>query len=358
MDRSFALATEDLAGFVAFVDELAAADAFSGTILVAIGGLPVLERAWGLASKGYGVPNHVDTRFNLGSMNKMFTAVAIAQLVEAGRLAFESPVADYLPDYPGDVARRITIHQLLTHTSGLGSFWNERFEATRTRVRTVSDYLALSVDEPLLFDPGERFEYSNSGFIVLGAVIEAVSGQDYFSYVRDHIYAPAGMRDTDAYETDADVPNLATGYTRMPAIGPPPGGPPREGPRRSNIHIVPVKGGPAGGGYSTVGDLLRFGEALRGHRLLSPTGTATLLEGKVEMEGLPGSWYGYGFTVQEQGTVVGHGGGAPGIGAKLDIYLDRPLLTAMLTNYDPWDMQPVAERLRRLCGSPGGTTGG
>jgi CubicO group peptidase (beta-lactamase class C family) len=317
---------------------------------VAVNGLPVLERAWGLASRAYGVPNHVDTRFNLGSMNKMFTAVAVAQLAEAGRLSFTSPIAEYLPDYAADIARRVTIHHLLTHTSGLGSYWNDRFEATRTKVRTVSDHLALFRDDPLLFAPGERFEYSNSGFIVLGAIVEAASGEDYYSYVRDHIYSPAGMRDTDAYETDADVPNLATGYTRMPLSGPPPGGPPREGPRRSNIHIHSVKGGPAGGGYSTVGDLLRFGEALRGHRLLSSASTALLLEGKVEMAGRAGSWYGYGFTVEEQGSgvVVGHGGGAPGIGSKLDIYLDRPLLTAVMTNYDPWDMQPVAQRLRQL----------
>lgn len=342
---------EELASCVEYADGLAATDAFSGAILVAVNGLPVLERAWGLASRAHGVPNHVDTRFNLGSMNKMFTAVAIAQLVEAGRLSFESPIGEHLPDYPGAPARQVTIHHLLTHTSGLGTYWNERFKAKRVTVRAVSDYLALFIDEPLLFDPGERFEYSNAGFIVLGAIIEAVSGQDYSSYVRDHIYTPAGMGDTDAYETDGDVPNLATGYTRVPVSGPPPGGPPREGPRRSNIHIQAVKGGPAGGGYSTVGDLLRFGEALRGHRLLTPASTALLLAGKVDMAGRPGVQYGYGFTVEEhdRGIVVGHSGGAPGIGSKLDIYLDRPMLTALMTNYDPSDMQPVAERLRRLC---------
>jgi CubicO group peptidase (beta-lactamase class C family) len=248
------------------------------------------------------------------------------------------------------VARRVTVHHLLTHTSGLGSYWNERFEATRTKLRTVNDFLPLFVGEPLLFEPGERFEYSNSGFIVLGAIVEAVAGQDYFSYVRDHIYTPAGMRATDAFETDADVPNLATGYTRMNMSGSSPDGPPREGPRRSNIHMHSVKGGPAGGGFSTVGDLLRFAEAVRSHRLLSPEYTQALLQHRVEMEGRPGARYSYGFTVQEHGgeRVVGHGGGGPGIASQLDIYLDRPFTTVVMTNYDPPNMKPVIERLRGL----------
>jgi CubicO group peptidase (beta-lactamase class C family) len=350
MAQPRALTSNELDGFVTYVDGLEAADAFSGAILVAADNLPLLERAWGYASRAYNVPNHIDTRFNLGSMNKMFTAVAVAQLAQAGLIAFESPIGEYLPDYPDDVGRRVTLHHLLTHTSGLGSYWNERFEARRTKVRTVRDHLALFVDEPLLFEPGERFAYSNSGFIVLGAVIEAVSGQDYYVYVRDHIYLPVGMHDTDAYETDADEPNLATGYTRMPIGGPSPGGPPRTGPRRSNIHIHSVKGGPAGGGYSTVGDLLRFAEAVRNHRLLSPEYTETVLQGRMEMEGRPGYRYGYGFTVQEQGgeRVVGHSGGAPGIASWLDIYLDRPVTTAVMANYDPTDAKPVIERLRGL----------
>lgn len=350
MAQSLALSTGELARFAAYVDELATADAFSGVILVAADGLPVLERAWGLASRAYSVPNHIDTRFNLGSMNKMFTAVAIAQLAEAGRISFESPIGEYLPDYPGDAARQVMVHHLLTHTSGLGSYWNERFEATRIKLRAVNDFLPLFVGEPLLFEPGERFEYSNSGFIVLGAIIEAVAGQDYFSYVHDHIYTPAGMRDTDAYETDADVPNLATGYTRTTTNGPSPSGPPREGPRRSNIHMHSVKGGPAGGGFSTVGDLLRFSDAMRSYRLLSPETTQALLQGRVEMKGRPGARYGYGFTVREQGggRVVGHGGGGPGIASCLDIYLDRPFTAVVMSNYDPPDMNPVIERLRKL----------
>src|SRR5439155_8281173 len=107
------------------------------------------------------------------------------------------------PDYPNkSVAEKVTIYQLLTHTSGLGDFFNEKFEAQKTRLRSVPDYFPLFVNDPLLFEPGQKWQYSNAGFIILGAIIEKVSGENYFDYVREHIYKPAGMIDTDSYETD------------------------------------------------------------------------------------------------------------------------------------------------------------
>ena len=193
---------------------LAKQDKFSGVVLIAKDGKPVFEKAYGLANKAKNIPNNTETRFNLGSMNKMFTAVAIAQLAEAGKLSFDDTVGKHLPDYPNkDVANKVTIHQLLTHTSGLGSYWNAKFEAKKATIKSVSDYLALFADEPLKLEPGKRFQYSNSGFIVLGAIIEKVSGQSYYDYVREHIYKPAGMKNTDAYEMTANTPNLAMGYT-------------------------------------------------------------------------------------------------------------------------------------------------
>ena len=137
-------------------------------------------------------------------MNKMFTSVAIAQLVAQGKMAYTDTLAKLVPDYPNqDVAKRITIHQLLTHSSGLGDYFTDVYQRTaKNTLRAVRDYFPLFVDKPLLFEPGTRFSYSNAGFMVLGAVVEKLSGQDYFTYVREHVYAPAGMKDTDAYEMD------------------------------------------------------------------------------------------------------------------------------------------------------------
>jgi CubicO group peptidase (beta-lactamase class C family) len=224
----------------------------------------------------------------------------------------------------------------------MGAFWNERFEAAKFKLRSVDDFVALFVDDPLAFRPGERFEYSNNGYVLLGALIERVAGGSYYDYVRGHIYKPAGMGDTDAYELDRDVPNLAIGYTRQ-------GGDdgPEPGPRRNNLFLHSIRGGPAGGGYSTVGDLLRFGTALLHHRLLDADHTDAVLTGKVEMG--RGS-YGYGFMDERVGDhrVVGHGGGFPGVSTRFDLHLDRGYSVAVLSNYDPPAADRVAERVGEL----------
>jgi CubicO group peptidase (beta-lactamase class C family) len=333
----------------AFLEQQAAADQFSGAAMVARDEEVLFARAYRLASKAFGAPNKVDTRFNLGSMNKMLTAVAIAQLAERGRLAFDDPVGKHLPDYPReDVAQKVTIHHLLTHTAGLGSYWNDRFEAARDRLRSVNDYLRLFVDDPLLFEPGERAEYSNAGYIVLGAILERVTGRRYDDYVHEHIYEPAGMRETEAYALDCDVPNLAIGYTHQD-----PDGGANSGAWRNNLLMLPARGGPAGGGYSTVEDLLRFASALRRHRLLSPQMTATVLEGKVALRTRVFARYGYGFgsDIVEGVRVVGHSGGAPGINGQLDMYPDLGYTVAVLANYDPPAASQVAGLVREMIGS-------
>jgi CubicO group peptidase (beta-lactamase class C family) len=322
----------------AYLEQLVTADQFSGTVLVAKEEVTLFQKAYGMAEKNFNVPAQIETKFNLGSMNKMFTGVAIAQLAEQGKVSFHDPISAYLPDYPRERAERITLHHLLTHTSGLGSFWNEAFEQRRTKLRTVNDFLALFIDDPLLFPPGQRWHYSNAGFIVLGAIIERVSGQDYFSYVREHIYQPAQMDDTDAYELDQIVANLAVGYTYA---GLPEAAEARQ--RRNNLLLHVVKGGPAGGGYSTVQDLCKFGRALRSHVLLSPTSTEMVLTGKVDLPDAPGVAYAYGFA---EGQVngkrrVGHGGGFPGISAHFEFSPASGDSVAVLSNYDP----PIADQV-------------
>ena len=331
-----------------YLDGLAKEDKFSGVVLVAHDGKPFFVKAYGLANKAKNFPNNAETKFNLGSMNKMFTAVAIAQLAEQGKLSFDDKVGKFLPDYSNkDVANKVTIHQLLTHTSGLGSYWNKKFDERRATIKTVADYLALFADEPLRFEPGARFEYSNSGFIVLGAIIEKITGQTYYDYVRQHIYQPAGMKNTDAYQTTDDTPNLAMGYTTEGAAS----------DRRENTETRPNRGGPAGGGYSTVEDLLRFATALSEHKLLSARYTDLITTGKVEM-GRPGARqgegtggvsmkYGYGFGDLRVNArrVFGHNGGAPGIGSDLSIVPEPGYVSVVMTNYDPMLMMPVARRI-------------
>lgn len=312
------------------IQELAAQGRFSGALLVAQDGEPILKQAYGQADRALDLPNQVDTKFNLGSMDKMFTAVAIMQLVEQGRLALDDVIAEHLPDYPNqEVAKVVTIHHLLTHTSGLGDYSeSDRYKAVQDQIRSLEDYLPLFVDTPLEFEPGEQFRYSNSGFIVLGLIIEEVTGQSYYDHVRLNIFEPSGMTDTGAFELDAGTPNLAWGYTRfdaesnaMDAI-------------RNNSSWMPMRGGSAGGGFSTVEDLLRFGNALLGHRLLSPASTELLLAGKVRMG--EHAQYGYGFIDRMVGNqrAVGHGGGAPGVCSLMNIYLDLGYTTVVLTNSD------------------------
>jgi len=325
------LTDEQLAPFLEeYLDGLVQNDRFSGAVLVAKDDRILFARAYGEANKRHHVPNRLDTRFNLGSMNKMFTGVAVAQLAQQGKLSFEDTVGTHLPHLPNrEIAEKVTIHHLLTHTSGMGSYWDELFAAEFWTIRTVQQLADLIIDKPLLFPPGERFEYSNSGPLILGLIIEKLSGMSYHEYVQRNICAPAGMTGTACYEIDGIDENVAMGYTHMTTDG-------RRTPDqwRSNLFMHAVKGGPAGGGYSTVEDLYRFHRALRQHRLLDQKHTVLVLAGKVAMG--PDDKYAYLFGEQMvDGTrIVGHNGGAPGISASLQMYWDKGYTVAVLANYD------------------------
>lgn len=328
-----------------YVEGLSANDEFSGAVLFAKNGKALFKKATGLASKRYGVPNRVDTKFNLGSMNKMFTGVAICQLVQAGKLSFDDPIIKHIPDYSNkQVAEKVTIHHLLTHTSGLGSYWNAKYEANWKSIRTVKGFLRTFVDEPLAFEPGERFSYSNSGPIVLGLIIEKITGQSYYDYVREHIYEPSGMYNTDCYEVDRPTPNLAIGYTNVNYDGSR-----DDGPKRNNLFLHSVKGGPAGGGYSTVEDLLSFANAIDNHKLLNARYTQTLLEGKENMG--RGTMYAYLFGDSNRNghRSHGHNGGAPGINANLTFYRELGYTFAVMSNYDGGAMR-VSRFIEKMLG--------
>ena len=318
-----------LTDFNAYLEGLVSEDLFSGAVLIAQNEEILMEAAYGLADQSLDIPNQIDTKFNLGSMNKMFTAVAILQLAESGKLSLNAPIVNYLPDYPNtEVANQVTIHHLLTHTSGLGDVFTEQFAAAPNNFRSNADYLPLFVNEPLLFQPGEQFFYSNAGYVVLGLIIERVSGQGYDDHILQNILETSGMVNTGAFEIDANTPNLAVGYTTQDINGN------ETGVLTSNSTMMPGKGFAAGGGYSTVEDLFHFRNALLDFELLSPESTDLLLTGTVVAG--ENSRYAYGFfdrMVSGQ-RVIGHGGGAPGVCSFLNMYPDTGYSVIVLSNSD------------------------
>ena len=307
-------------------------DLFSGVVLVADGRRIRFNKAYGMGEHSFHSPNRLDTKFNLASLDKMFAGIAIGQLVAAGKMSFTNTLLEVLPDYPNrDIASRVTIHQLLTHTSGMGDALKPEMREKKKKFRNPRDYFPLFANDPLEFEPGSRWHYSNAGFVVLGAVIEKVSGQTYFDYVREHIFIPAGMTNTGYFELDQVAPNLAIGYARFDddVLG--------IGPRRNNGVFLGYKGNSAGGGYSTAPDLLRFALALRGNKLLSPAMTEQVTAGKVPASG---DRYAYGFwnwTKFSGHDIRGNSGGGPGSGidSELHIFWDGPWTVIVLSNYDP-----------------------
>ena len=331
-----------------YLDRMSAADTFSGTVLLTKDGKVLFQGAYGQADKNFGVVNKLDTKFNLGSMNKMFTSTAIMQLMEQGKLKLTDTLADHVGNswLPEEVARQITIEQLLTHTSGLGSYFNDKFfEMSREKLREVDDYKPLVADERPQFEPGTQWAYSNTGMLLLGAVIEISSGQNYFEYIRKNIYEPAGMINSDCYDLDRVIPNLAIGYTRVSDAG--------GAHWETNTFKHVIRGGPAGGGYSTVEDLQRFAQAMRTGKLVGKASTEKMWTAtELSQRGRgPGYGFGFGVSMTPAGRVVGHSGGFPGISSVLQMYLDSGFTLAVMSNYDggaPMVQQKVTELLGRM----------
>ena len=289
---------EIVAALAARLKALEASGEFSGAVLLARGDLVLFREAVGLASRADGTRNTPETKFNLGSINKAFTRLAIEQLAAEGKLALTDTIDKYVPEYPAENGRRITIAQLLEHRGGTGDFFGPQYDAyDHSRLRALRDWLPLFAAAPLEFEPGARQRYSNAGYLLLGLVIEKVTGRPYEDHVRDRIFSPAGMTDTAAYPTDAAVGNRARGYTR-------------EGDAWvDNAAHLPWRGSSAGGGYSTVDDLRRFADALRTGKLGSGGGGLGIM------------------------------GGAKGVNASLDMQGEYTVV--VLANLDP----PAATRL-------------
>ena len=288
------------------VDSLVKLEEFSGVVLLAKDGKPVFEKAYGFADREAKKPNTMETAFNIGSINKLFTQIAIRQLAADGKLNLDSTLATYWPDYPNaDVAQRVTIRQIMQHRSGIGG---DIFAApsgkTRHAIRHNRDYLPLFVDRPLDFAPGTRQKYSNAGYVVLGMLVERLSGQDYYRYVQERIYGPAGMNRTGHWRVDSLPPNTAIGYSK------------EEGPLERNTAMLPGRGSAAGGGYTTAYDLMRFMVALRQKKVASAPDAGN----------------------------VGIAGGAGGLNGVLEGDLPGGYDLIVLANLDP----PAAERVSRI----------
>lgn len=309
-------------------ESLSAKDEFSGVTVIAHEGKLVLAQAWGMADRDKGIKNTVDTQFCLGSMNKMFTAVAVLQLVQQAKLSLDGSISDYWPDYPNrDLASKVKIRQLLNHTGGTGDIFTPDYEAHRLETRTLADYVKLFGNRPTQFEPGSLMEYSNYGFILLGRLVEMVSGEPYQEYVAKHVFAPAGMVHTDSRPESEHVPGRAIGYTKGP------------GGLQPNTAQLPWAGTSAGGGYSTAGDLLLFANALRSGKLLN----AELLRQATTDQINQG--YGFGFYALKD-DAYGHGGGSPGMNAEMHVIPKKGYVVVVLANRDPFmatDMESFIE---------------
>ncbi|MFL6578207.1 MAG: serine hydrolase domain-containing protein [Povalibacter sp.] len=355
----------EIASIKAEIAKRAAGDEFSGAVLICRGQHTWLEAAYNYANREDKVRNTPQTRFRFGSMGKMFTAVAIMQLIESGNVSLTDPISKFLPDYPNPEVAKVTVEQLLTHTAGTGDIFGPEFMEHRLELKELSDYVQLYGKRGLRFAPGSQHEYSNYGFILLGRIIETVSGQSYYDFVREHVFEPAGMTSTDNLPENTQIANLAVAYThaetlgprtrgpgpgegqgagRGPGPGPGPGRPPSDnGPLRPADDLLPYRGTSAGGGYTTVSDLAKFATALLNHQLVNPELTTLMTTGKVNTPN-PGLKYAYGFedeTTPEGERRIGHGGGAPGMNGLLWIYPTSNVFVVVLANLDPPAAQDV-----------------
>jgi D-alanyl-D-alanine carboxypeptidase len=309
----------------------AAQDQFSGAVLLAKGGRVLFQKAYGLADRAQRKPNRLDTQFRFGSMGKMFTAVAIMQLVEKGKVDLEAPIGRYLADYPnGDVATKVTIANLLSHTGGTGDIFGPDFDRHKASLRSTKDYVDLYGGRAPAFAPGSRQSYSNYGFILLGRIVEQVSGLRYDDYIQLHIFKPARMASTGNRPESDVLPRRALSYTgsgsRLKSAG----------------DTLPLNGTAAGGGYATVGDFNRFVGGLTSHRLLRRETLQRLIDGGVKMADGQFASFDFGGTMADAGRFIGHGGGAPGMSGSLQHFLNSGVTMIVLANRDPGAAESIA----------------
>jgi CubicO group peptidase (beta-lactamase class C family) len=336
-----------------YLGQLATEDRFSGTVLVTRDGHPVLSRSFGYADQKKRIRNRADTVYCLASVTKLFTAIAVAQLAQRGSLTLFDPIGKHLSGFAADVADKVTIHHLLTHTSGLGDFMRDPgyFEEVLTWTtpeQMMDGTLRYVRTEPLAFVPGAGSRYSNSGYHVLGCIIQKLSGQLYYDYVRTHVFRPAGMTDSDF----TTLPEWRSGG-RYAHPYPTDQSGQRHDALDGNafVHI----GSPAGNAFATAADLVRFARALDGGTLLSGPYREIFLSPKVPRPPRP-DWPGAtpfltyasdNFLVNGR-WVAGRSGAAPGVTTGVDWYPGTGWTAVSLSNYDKSPNADVNLRLRQI----------
>lgn len=310
------------------------ANTFSGAVLVAIDGQPVLRRGVGLADRERGVAVTPEMNFRVGSITKQFTSAAILQLQEAGKLSIDDPIGKYYRDAPPAWAK-ITLRHLLTHTSGIPSYTDiPGFFAREARLpHTPEELIKLTRDKPLQFEPGSRFAYDNSGYILLGYVVEKVSGERYADYVQKHLFGPLGMTGSGYDDTGRIIPGRAAGYDRGPG-----------GTWRNATFLDMSVPYAAGSLYSTVDDLLKWDQALYAERLLKPQSLKTMFADY-------GHHYGLGFFIDRKWGQdrIQHGGDINGFSASFQRYPAARVTAVALANLATPAAEKLASDLAGLC---------
>lgn len=290
-------------------------------------GQPITAGARGKADRDRGIDNTLDTRFRIGSMNKMFTAVATLQLVERGKLSLDDTIGKILPDYPNaNVASKVNVRHLLSHTGGTGDIFGPEFQTHRLELKTLQDYVTLYGHRDLKFEPGAKWEYSNYGFLLLGVLIEKVSGKSYYDFVAENVYRTAGMTSSGSEPESVEVAKRSKGYMRD------------QFEMISNEPTLPWRGTAAGGGYTTAADLMKFADALMSNKLLN----AQTLAEATRPQFTTGD-YGLGFQLgrPDEARSYGHSGAAPGMNAILRVYPESGQAVIVLSNLD----SPSASRI-------------
>jgi CubicO group peptidase (beta-lactamase class C family) len=332
----------------AFAARLAAGDEFSGVVLLARHGQQLVRRGYGLADRKAGRPNTPETSFALASVSKMFTAVTIAKLVERKQLSFDSTLGSLLPSYPSaEVRGQVTVHHLLTMSSGIPDLFRvPAFWDGIAAIKTPRDFWKYFARSPLQFRPGTQWAYSNSNFLLLGAIIERQTGHTFTSVVEEEVFRPLGLANT-RYEVDPSRKS-ALGYTRTPPAGASVDSvrwyPAWKEPKPGDDFIV---GSPMGGGYSTVDDLARFTDALVANQILSQETTARVLTGYINAE--YGGRDGYGFETRVANGVrmAGHRGSLAGSSNQVEFYPDLGYVLVVLGNTDS-GTEAIAAHVRAL----------
>jgi CubicO group peptidase (beta-lactamase class C family) len=318
---------------------------FSGVVRIEQGGKPIFEDAYGLAHRGFQIPNQINTRFRLASVSKMFTAVAVLQLVETGSLSLDTPVASALGLEGTKIPAGGTVNHMLTMTSGMADWfeesgnWEEDWAALIREhpiylFRKNEDYLPLFAQQEPLFPVGERHQYNGAGYILLGMLVEKVSGMSFFDFVRNNIFQRAGMLDSDFLALDSVDENTAEGYIPL-----------RDADEvivgwKKNIYSTTPEAAADGGASSTAEDLARFSHALRDGKLLSAEMTHAILTPHVPefSDKVHGYYWMYGFgnnfILDDDKRVVrwGHTGEEDGVSCRLYYYPQADLDVIILGN--------------------------